>query len=74
MNEWETLKKRIDNTGIKYKKIAALIPCTQSHLTNGLNGSSYFSHLKIQRLDYILTKLETTLKEIDYDKRTSNRD
>ena len=58
MNDLFSLKKRIEDIGVKYKKIATLIPCTQSHLTNGLNGNTYFSHFKIKRLDYILQQYE----------------
>jgi len=58
MIDLESFKIRIRVIGIQYKKIATLIPCTQQHLTNGLNGNTYFSHFKIERLDYILTKYE----------------
>jgi len=58
MIDLESYKTRIDLIGIKYKKVAQLIPCTQSHLTNGLNGNSYFSSFKIKKLDYILTQYE----------------
>jgi hypothetical protein len=58
MNDLFSLKKRIEDTGVKYKKIAMLIPCTQSHLTNGLNGNTYFSSFKIKRLDHILRQYE----------------
>ena len=58
MIDLEAYKIRVERVGIKYKKIATLIPCTQSHLTSGLNGNSYFSHFKIKRLDYILTQYE----------------
>lgn len=60
-------KERIINIGIKNTKLAELLGVNPSRLSEHLNDGKRLGKPKQQRLDYILTKLETTLKEIDYD-------